>query len=364
MDRIKRYIDCYIPTETCNLRCHYCYITQKRKFNNKIATFDFKPEYITKALSKKRLGGTCLFNICAGGETLLSEDVIEITKSLLQEGHYVMIVTNGTLTKRFNKISEFPKEYFDRLFFKFSFHYLELKRLKMLDTFFENVNLMKRLGASIVVEITPNDELEPYVQEILELSRKYLGTLPHLTIGRKDDNDIPILTKHSKEEYYNIWKCFDSEMFKYKYEVFGKKRKEFCYAGDWSVYLNLGTGELKQCYCGLIIDNIYRNLDKPINFLAIGNNCTLPHCYNAHVFLTLGTIPELDSPTYDIMRNRMCNDGTEWVTGKMQSFLKSKLKDSNDVLNDEEKSKINKLNRKMKKRIDIKNKIRNFLGEK
>ena len=90
MDKIKRFIDCYIPTETCNLRCHYCYIAQLGKFNVKLAKFSKTPETIRKALPKERLGGVCLLNMCAGGETLLSEDVLPVLKALLLEGNYVM----------------------------------------------------------------------------------------------------------------------------------------------------------------------------------------------------------------------------------------------------------------------------------
>ncbi|MGL5150610.1 MAG: hypothetical protein ACRC7N_08590 [Clostridium sp.] len=77
---MKKYIDCYIPTEACNLRCHYCYITQKRKFNSKLAKFKNTPKEIRLALSKDRLGGECLLNFCAGGETLLVEEIIEIVR--------------------------------------------------------------------------------------------------------------------------------------------------------------------------------------------------------------------------------------------------------------------------------------------
>ena len=142
MDKLKRYIECYIDTETCNLRCHYCYIAQMRKFNNKLAKFGHTPEEIRKALSVKRLGGKCLINLCAGGETLLSSEVIPVTKALLEEGHYVMIVTNGTLTNRFKEIAKFPKDLLERLVFKFSFHYLELLRLNLLDKYFENIQMM------------------------------------------------------------------------------------------------------------------------------------------------------------------------------------------------------------------------------
>ena len=57
MDKIKRFIDCYVPVTTCTLRCHYCYITHHRLFDNKLPTFKYTPEQVRKALSKERLGG-------------------------------------------------------------------------------------------------------------------------------------------------------------------------------------------------------------------------------------------------------------------------------------------------------------------
>lgn len=346
MDKMKRYLDCYIPTETCNFRCHYCYIAQHRKFNNKVVKFDYSPEFIAKALSKKRLGGTCMINLCAGGETLIAEEIVDVAKAILEEGHYVMIVTNGSLTKRFEKIAQFPKELLSHLFFKFSFHYLELIRLKMIDKFFDNIKMMKEAGASFTVEITPSDELEPYIDEIKSVSMEKLGALPHITIGRKDSDDIPPLTNHKFDEYINIWKDFNSDIFNYKTTIFGEKRNEFCYAGDWSGYLNLATGELRQCYCGMKLDNIYEDINRPIKFLPIGCNCTQPHCYNGHSFLSFGDIPELQAPTYDKLRNRKCLDGTFWLTPEMKSFMQSKLKESNCQYTEEQKKQINKKNRR------------------
>src|SRR5690554_1595272 len=97
-DRIVKFIDCYLDTETCNLRCHYCYITHQRRFNSKVAKLTHSSEKIRQALSQERLGGVCLINICAGGETLISKDILPVVKELLSEGHYVMLVTNGLLT--------------------------------------------------------------------------------------------------------------------------------------------------------------------------------------------------------------------------------------------------------------------------
>lgn len=342
MDKIKRFIDCYIPTETCNLRCHYCYIAQKRKFNTKLAEFSHSTETIRKALSKERLGGICLINMCAGGETLLSEEVLPVIKSLLQEGHYVMIVTNGTVTKRFEEIAQWPEKLLKHLFFKFSFHYLEMKRLNMLECYFSNIQKMNEAGASFTVEVTPSDELIPYIDELKAVCLQYLGALCHITIARDDRKaGIDVLSKYPFEEYKTIWGQFDSELFRFKSEIFYKHRDEFCYAGDWSAYLNLDTGVLRQCYCGNVIDNIYENIDTPIHFEAIGKGCTIPHCYNGHSFLTLGDIPKLHTPTYAEIRNRMCKDGSEWLKPEMKALMSSRLYESNVEYNIIKKTKIN-----------------------
>ena len=361
MDKIKRFIDCYIPTETCNFRCHYCYITQNRKFNNKVAKFNYTPEYIAKALSKERLGGVCLINFCAGGETLIAEEVIDIIKALLVEGHYVMVVTNGSLTKRFEKLAKFPKELLSHLFFKFSFHYQELLRLKLLDTYFNNVKMMQKAGASFTIEITPNDELEKYIDEIKKVMMEKIGALPHLTIGRKDSDDIPPLTEHKFEDYLKIWKTFESELMDFKKEIFGKRRKEFCYAGEWSFYLNLVTGDISQCYCGIKIDNVYKNIDRPIKFLPIGCNCKQPHCYNGHAFLTLGNIPNLITPTYDKLRNRIQTNGEEWLKPEMKAIMSSKLVESNEEYSDTDKLRINKINRRKLRKVVVKNNMKSIV---
>ena len=337
MDQIKKFIDCYIPTETCNLRCHYCYITQKRKFNNKLAKFEKSPQFIRRALSKERLGGVCLLNLCAGGETLLVEELLDIIYQLLEEGHYIMVVTNGTLTKRFEQIAKFPKDLLKHLFFKFSFHYLELIRINKLEEYFRNIELMKKSGWSFTVEIKPNDELIPYIEDIKKICMKKLGVLPHITIARDDAQpEVPVLSKYSYEEFKKIWSVFDSALFDFKTTIFSKRRKEFCYAGDWMLYLNLVNGEVKQCYRGKVIQNIYEDLNSPIRPLAIGKCCPEPHCYNGHAFLTLGVIPELDTPNYAEMRNRK-NGKEEWLQPEMKQFFSTKLNQSNEIYSNSKK---------------------------
>lgn len=329
MPKIKRFIDCYIPTETCNLRCHYCYIAQKRKFNNKIAHFTHSIDVMQKAFSFKRMGGICLINICAGGETLLSGEVIPIVKRLAEEGHYIMIVTNGTLSPRFQAIASLPADIRSHIFIKFSLHYLELIRLNWLERFSNNVNLMKRHQVSFTVEVTPTDELIPYIDELKEYCLSNFGALCHITIARDDrTGGIDVLSDLDYSTYKKVWGQFESDMFQFKTEIFYHKRKEFCYAGDWSLYVNLETGDIRQCYCGKIIGNLY-DFSKPISFEAIGTKCNLPHCYNGHAFLTIGDIPEINSITYDMTRNRICKDGSEWLQPEMKAIMQSRLQESN-----------------------------------
>ncbi|MDR0486485.1 MAG: radical SAM protein [Elusimicrobiota bacterium] len=335
MDRIKRFIDCFVPVSTCNLRCHYCYVTQSGEADNKLPEFHYSAKHIAQALSKQRLGGICCMNFCGAGETLLPPEMPDIIKELLLEGHYIMTVTNGTAKSRFDEITTFPKDILERLFFKFSFQYLELKRLNIFEEFFGNIEKVKKAGCSFSVELTPCDEEIPYIEDIKKLCLENTGALCHITVARDNTKyELPILTNLPKEEYKKVWGQFNSEMFDYKISVFGLKQTDFCYAGDWTCVLNIADGVLMQCYKGKKLQNIYSNLDSPINFEPIGKHCLESHCYNAHAFLTFGAIPTADknTPSYADMRNRSCRDGGQWLTPKMKKFMSGKLQQSNRQL--------------------------------
>ena len=190
---------------------------------------------------------------------------------------------------------------------------------------------MREAGASFTLEATPSDELIPYIDEMKTMAVKEVGAICHVTVARDMHNRsiIPILTEKSPEDYYKIWSVFDSELFDFKFSAFSQKRKEFCYAGDWTSFLDMGSGILHQCYCSLYNQNIFDDVTKPIKFKAIGHYCQQPHCYNAHAFLTFGVIPELKTPTYATLRNRLCNNGSEWLYPKMKYFMTCRLKDQN-----------------------------------
>ena len=334
MDTLKRFVDCAVPVLTCNLRCPYCYIAQERKFLTDLPKFKYSAETIGRAFAPERWCGgreeRLHINICGGGETLLPPEMTDILREILKQGHYVTVVTNGTITKRFQEICRFPEEFRKRLLFKFSFHYLELARMEMIDRFFENIEMVKKAGCSFSVELTPADYYIPHIDEIKSVCMERLGALCHVTVARKETApNLPILTELSRDEYLKTWGSFDSDLFRFKMQTFYVKRKEFCYAGNWTSYLHLGTGVLKQCYYGAALQNIFENPDSPIRWEAIGANCPEPHCHNAHVWMTLGALPSADTPTYASMRDRVTLSGEHWLQPEMRAFLSGKLKESN-----------------------------------
>ncbi len=338
-DKIKRFIECIVPVTACNLRCHYCYVIQNDYRTNKIPKFEYSPEYIAKALSKKRLGGICLFNICGAGETLLPEEVVKVAYQLLNAGHYVNITTNGTITERFEEISSFPKEFCERLTFSFSFHYLELRDRNLLDVFFKNINLVRQAGCSFLVQFNMYDEYIPHLETMKQLCMDNVGAIPQIALTRDEMSDeIKILSNLSRESYYKLGESFNSPLWNFTNKNFLIKRNEFCYAGDWSFRLDLTTGEAKRCYFEDYTQNFYKDIDKPINFCAVGCECGLPYCINSSHFIALGNIPQIECPTYSDLRNRKCKDGSEWEQPQMKSFLNTKLYENNRRYIEEKKN--------------------------
>lgn len=326
----KRLILGFIPNNKCNLKCKYCYITQLDKWGKDSDEFQYAPQHIVKALSAKRLGGTSIINLTGQGETLLYSGIVELTHGLLADGHFIELVTNAISTKVINKLLELPAIELERLEFKISFHYDELKKRCLLEHFFDNINLIKKSPASFTLELMPYDEIEDYIDEINQICIDKVGAKCHATIGRKDAAvGRGLLTSHTKEEYAAIWESLESTMFEYKMNLIDVKRKEFCYAGSWTLYVDLSTGDARQCYGQPVNQNIFKNLDKPILFTPVGHHCVQPYCINGHAFLALGAIPTLNTPTYTQIRNRVCNDGSEWLSETCKSCFDSKLCEQN-----------------------------------
>jgi len=333
MEKIKRFIECLIPLTSCNLKCSYCYVIQRNRRTPKITAMKYSPEQIGLSMSKSRWGGACYFSICGAGETTLQKDIEEIIFNILKYGHYVNITTNGTITNQLNKILDKSLPFINHLHFSFSFHYLELLNKNLLDVFFDNVKKCKTKGASIMVQFNMCDEYLPHLETIKNLCTNNIGAMPQIAATRKESiglQKIELLTSHTEQEYKNFSKSFNSPLFDFTMQNFNVKRKEFCYAGDWSGNLNLATGILRRCYASCLYQDIFKNPKEKIKFLAMGHHCGSAFCMNSSHFMSLGIIPTLQTPTYACLRNRK---EAKWYTQDMEKFLSGKLKDNNKEYN-------------------------------
>ena len=226
---MKKVLLIHIPMSICNFRCHYCYLAQRDVCYQGIQPeMKYTPEQVAYALRQERIGGPCYVNMCAAGETLLTKDLEKYVKALCLEGHYVEVVTNLTVTKVLDEFLAWDTDLLKHLEFKCSFHYLELKKKGWLEKFADNVNKIWEAGASANIEITPSDELIPYIDEVKDFSMKHFGALPHLTIARDDrTKEIVRLTKLSLSEYEKVWSQFGSTFWEFKSTIFGKNRRIF-----------------------------------------------------------------------------------------------------------------------------------------
>jgi pyruvate-formate lyase-activating enzyme len=330
MDKIKRFFECYIPVTQCNLKCKYCYIIQENRRSNEYPKFLYSPEHIGNGLIQKRLGGICYFSICGGGETLLPVEVLDIVYNILKQGHYVNITTNGTLTKQFHRLIQFPRNFLQRLHFSFSLHYLELLRTNRIKAFFENIKLVKSLGSSYFTQLNLYDEYIPHLDEIKKLCLKEIGEIPQMVATRLECNrwNFNLYTDLSWTEYAAIGKSWSSPLFDFTMHNFMQKRREFCYAGDWSGILDLSNGILKKCYSSSIDTDIFKKIYTPIHFEAVGNNCKSLYCVNSSHFMSLGVIPDIPNlPSYAELRNR------GGYADSMRIFLDEKLNKMNAEYN-------------------------------
>lgn len=325
-----KFIDVMLPTAKCNMKCDYCYLSHLNVELDRTCDFYHDARYIRYSLSQKRLGGSAFINLCGVGETLFCENIQEIVSELLNEGHYIQIVTNATPT---NIIKSFINSDIDcsRLFFKCSLHYEELKRLNMLERFVKNVNMLDEWGASYSVEYVPMDSSVNIIPVIKEFCITNFGALPHVTVTRDERyKDYRPLTKYSLDEYRRVWGEFESAMFDFKMDYLIGQKNYCCKAGLWSAELNLATGDLFMCTNNPQLGNIYQDIENEITFKEIGSGCCVPYCINAHAYLTFGLMPEYDTPTYLEMRDRVKRDGSHWIKETLRNVFSQKLSLNNN----------------------------------
>lgn len=328
---MRRFFECLVPNTTCNLKCSYCYVIQGGLRSNKEASFRYPPETIGKALRQSRVGGVCLISMTSSGETLLPPEMPDIVYNVLKEGHFVNLTTNGTLTQQITTLLQKTEGFHSHLHLSFSLHYTELLRTNLLDTFFENIKLVRQKGCSILVQINLVDEYIPYWDEIKRLCIEKVGAPPQVALTRKEDGaNYSIMTNLRKEEYIKLGKQMDSPLFDCTVRNFMVKRKEYCYAGYWSANLFLETGIMRGCYGQGTKQNIFEDINKPILFEPIGKHCQCTYCTNSSHFISQGIIPSLlPVLSYGELRNR---SDAGWYSSEMKEFMYSQFEDTNKEL--------------------------------
>lgn len=338
----KKYIDCVIPMKLCNLKCSYCYV-HKTQEKDLLPPLKYSVEHITtKGLSKKRLGGNAIINLCGAGETTLYPELFNLVKGLLKQGHVVSIVSNGTTSEKFDEfLKTLPEEYLSRLFFKLSLHYLELKRKNLLDIFADNVKKILNSPASFTVEMGASDDYIPYIDEIKKYSLENFGALPHITILRDNDNPKKMMTNLTKQKYKQIWSSFDSSFFDIRWKYWNSpSNKTYCFAGYFTNTIDLIPGILRPCSFlekSPYEINIFENTAEEYPCIPIGYKCPAEHCVLCHAFLAFGDKPQLDTPTYTTVRNRVMTDGREWLKDTIKDAFNTKMYETNPDYKDIQK---------------------------
>lgn len=327
--KLHKVIFIQIPTLWCNLRCSYCYLLQNDKnvLNKEKMRYPHKPNYIAKALSYNRMGGMTYFDLTSFGETFLYKDIVELTKYLLQEGHIVSITTNGTIQNKLKELLQLPDELLENLFIRFSFHYDELKKKKLISLFFDNVRNVQKTVASMTVMMVAEDNYLPYKNKIKELFIKELGALPQLDFARESTtNDYKLLSKKTIDEYMQEWSDFESEKFNHRKYFFERKITERCHAGECCSFLNIFTGELYPCSQMPSFTNIYDDITDEIQFKEFGYGCPCEWCINSIMWGNFGAIESsYKGPGYAKILNRIDTNGKPWIKDKLYQILNQRL---------------------------------------
>jgi hypothetical protein len=221
-----------------------------------------------KCFEPKRFGGSIFFGAASSGETLLWEDIVDFTRGMLSYGHIVSYTTNMTITPILERFCDFPAELRSRLELDASLHYLELKRKNMLNEYFENLCMLRSAGVSIAIFLVISDIYIPYLREISELCQKEIGLLPIAGILRNyEGNGAEIAMKYSSDVDKLVKETCDVRQWELQKRIYGQRRTEFCYAGEYSLNMNLGTGDYTKCWGSNGIEKNWEKLLKGASFV-------------------------------------------------------------------------------------------------
>lgn len=308
------------------------------------AKFMYPVDHMIEAFKPERIGGISYITVIGGGETLIPEEVVPFVKGLLHQGHVVEVVTNNTLDARIDELLDTPKEDLERLIIKCSLHYLELKRLGKVDSYFGNIRKIVAAGASSYPFLVICQEYMEYLDEICDTCSKELGVMPQCTpcviaetredfLGGSAAATSPRCTPEFVAE---INKKFGSKLFKESVRFLDINPKEiFCYAGEWSFVVEMGTGIVLKCHNVKTEINFFQNIAEPICCDAVGCECGIASCSLQYGLFGFGLIPEVENvPTYAEM---IC-DREGLFQEKVKELLNVRISDIKHVMTPEEKT--------------------------
>lgn len=279
-----------------------------------------------------------MINLVGDGETLLPEESIELITGLIKAGNYVSVVTNGTLTKRIHKLIE-RLEVIDKkssILFSLSFHYVELKKRNLLETFFDNISYLEENNISYTVRMVLGADTLELSDEIKSISMEKLGAYPQVSIARKEnpDGSIEIFADCTEEEYYKIGDSFNSMLFELGKREFNKHPSDFCYAGQWLFGLDFTTGRYTKCLSNDEMDfNFFENIEDELILEPVGFRCKRPYCTCSN-YQTWGVIPENRRFTSAQIYDR---PEAGWIKEPFCSILSQNLAETNQCLTLSEK---------------------------
>lgn len=338
MMKIQKYINVDLSGCGCNLKCSYCYLRQRDYCFDVDHELKYSIDTIKKACSIERIGGVALFAIVGDGETLMPDYIIDLIFAIIDEGHYVTVLTNGTISKKIqdivNRLEVENKK--DKFCFQFSLHYFELVKANLLDKFFDNIHYTQEHGISFVVKTVLGEEFNAEnAKEFIELTKEKIGGVPQVSIARNDSSmEKNICTNLTDEEYFAMGDLFESELFELDKSELQVRREEFCYAGLWVFFVNFTTGICTECLGNRDNSfNFFENLDKPLTLYPVGRRCKMKYCQCCN-FQAWGLIPERTVPTNKDIYDR---EGTKWLTDSFIEVFSTKLFETNKVFSEKEK---------------------------
>ena len=251
--------------------------------------------------------------------------VVTLASTLLDLGHCLNIINNGTQTENLRRMATtFTPSQAERTMLTFSLHYNELKRRNLLPQYFSNIRMMKAAGFTIYIHLVLADEYIPEADEIREVCEKELGILPQLGIVRDEHTDAhrELYTSYSPDTYFAVADTFHSPYFDLQHLLYQKGQvTEYCHAGDKGVLLDFSTGVMRQCLCNYKGCNVFNEPDEPIRFQPVGSECGAPWCFCAP-FQILGMIKGWDLPSY---RDIYAGPWRNFVSDELLNALSVKL---------------------------------------